>query len=329
MEPFIIGRREDEIRILTPFRLIFDYFRFAYVLLSNRPELVHLNPSLTFKSVWREAIFILIAKLFGVSVLVFFRGWKYEFIENPNRISFGLFRWIYGKVDQFIVLGEVFREELRQWFPRIPIEVETTTVDNKLVEGVRVEEAIELRLNSGAVTLLFLSRIVREKGIFDLLEAYRRLRKSSRRYQLHIAGDGPDHEELREIADGIPGITFHGYVSGEAKKSCFMEAGVFCLPTYYGEGLPTVLLEAMAFGLPLVTTRVGGIPDVVEDGENGSFVSPRDPRGIVQAVTQLVDDQTSYKQISQRNAGLARQRFLAEKVAQRLRSIYDRILKDA
>ncbi len=144
----------------------------------------------------------------------------------------------------------------------------------------------------GGRDILFVGRLIRQKGVDDLLEAVRRMDAPP---VLHVAGDGPDRPRLERLARryGVR-ATFHGYVEGVAKEALFARAAVVCVPsrpTRWGlsEGAPLVIREAFARSIPVVATRVGGIPEVCGDGDGtdgaATLVPAADPAALARALT--------------------------------------------
>lgn len=143
--------------------------------------------------------------------------------------------------------------------------------------------------------LLHVGRLSSEKGVVVLLEALRQLkRKYQRRFELTVAGSGPEEIRLKENAKSLgieKNVRFLGYVREDAELSrLYQESDVFILPSFT-EGVPKVILEAMANGLPVVATSVGGIPEIIQNGENGLLVPPGDAEGICESVYRLLIDQ--------------------------------------
>lgn len=151
-------------------------------------------------------------------------------------------------------------------------------------------EQVPDRRRRATVQFLFLGRIGASKGAFDLLNAFDSLAPSERRRaRLVMAGDG-DLAAIRRSfssADGQPLIL--SWVDSAQRDALLAESDVFILPSYR-EGVPMALLEAMAFGLPVITTPVGGIPDIVTDRREGLLVSPGDVPRLRQAMSELIQD---------------------------------------
>jgi glycosyltransferase involved in cell wall biosynthesis len=135
---------------------------------------------------------------------------------------------------------------------------------------------------AGSLRVLFVGRLVPEKGVADLIDAARSLRD----VDLVIAGAGPLRDRLERRAAGT--ARFVGGLAQSELVRWYDWADVLCLPSYH-EGLPVVLMEALATGLPVVTTAVAGIPELVTDDETGLVVEPGDIEGIAAALEKLRD----------------------------------------
>jgi glycosyltransferase involved in cell wall biosynthesis len=139
------------------------------------------------------------------------------------------------------------------------------------------------------VVVLFMGWIVRNKGIFDLVEAVRRFRDDLHAARFVICGGGPELETLQQwIADLqlSSSFDFRGWVFGAEKFLVLQQATIFVLPSYR-EGVPNALLEAMAAGRAVVATRVGGIPDLIIDESMGRLVEAGDPEALGKALVEL------------------------------------------
>ncbi|MET4389877.1 colanic acid/amylovoran biosynthesis glycosyltransferase [Bradyrhizobium sp. F1.4.3] len=136
--------------------------------------------------------------------------------------------------------------------------------------------------------LLFVGRLAAAKGLPILLEAIARIDGVT----LNIAGDGPERHMLEQTARTLglwERVKFLGYQSQEQVRELLKESDLFVLSSF-AEGVPVVLMEAMAAGVPVIATRIAGIPELVENGSNGSLVSPGDVDSTVDAVRRLLDD---------------------------------------
>lgn len=326
---FIIGKRIAERTISAKFiRFLLDYIRFLFLLRKENFDLVHINPSLNFKGVVRDGIFILLSRLYKKKVIVFFHGWEKDFEKKLKSISLKIFRIIYKKADAYVVLSSEFKKKLGEWGFNKHIYIETTAIEDNMVRNLDINKVIEKRRNGGKYKILFLARIIKEKGIYETVDAFKHLQEKYPSHELVIAGDGEELDNIKSYVrqNGITSVTFTGYVRGEVKKSIFENSSVYCLPTYE-EGMPCSVVEAISFGLPVITRPVGGIIDLLKDGENGFITTSKEPSVISSYIERLCFDEKLYEKISRYNYIYAQEKFLASNVARRLEKIYEEVFQ--
>lgn len=144
--------------------------------------------------------------------------------------------------------------------------------------------------------ILSIARFVPKKGLRFLIEAFQRLAHHNNKSELWIAGYGPEETELRALAAGSERIRFLGAVPEDETRRLYPNADIFCLPCVRtdsgdADGIPTTILEAMAFELPVVTTDILSIPDYVTNERNGLLVPPKDSTALAGALQRLLSDQ--------------------------------------
>jgi glycosyltransferase involved in cell wall biosynthesis len=297
---------------------------FALALKFRRYDLIHFNPSFCAKCFFREMVLLWIAKLFRRKVVIFIRGWDREFAHLVDRRFSSIFKWGYVRTDAFIVLSKEFKEKLISWGYRGPVYVETTVVDDAGIGSFTGNQ--DCRLGS-AVELLYLARIERAKGVFQCVEALALL-PPEKHVELTIAGNGNDLQELNELITEkklTHTVNLTGWVEGPTKANAFRHADIFLFPSQYGEGMPNTVLEAMAYGLPVITTPVGGVKDFFEDGRMGFLLDPVSPENLAGLITRLLNDQELRKKTGRYNQKYAQDHFYATRVVQRLESIYHEV----
>jgi glycosyltransferase involved in cell wall biosynthesis len=140
--------------------------------------------------------------------------------------------------------------------------------------------------------ILCVGRLTPAKGQHILIDAVERLTQEGRQVRLRLVGSGPDETSLREhAARSAAGeyVIFEGAVNQDRIRDFYAAADAFCLPSF-AEGLPVVLMEAMAMELPCATTHIAGIPELIRDGVDGLLVPPSDRDALVTALARLMDD---------------------------------------
>lgn len=325
---FAIGKRVGERRFsIRIFRLFCDYVRFIKLLKGEHYDIVHINPSLDFKSVMRDALFILIAKCYKRKVIIFFHGWSKQFEKNFENNLLWIFRQIYNMASAFIVLADEFRRKFRALGFKQPVYLTTTAVEDNLLRKFNVEKVIKKRMDNNKYRILFLARILKEKGVYETVNAVKLLQSKYSNIELVIAGDGKELQSVKNYVkkNNVSNAIFAGYVKGKEKGELFENSYIYCFPTYYAEGIPCSVLEAMAFGLPVITRPVGGIADFFEDGKHGFITKSRSSCVFAGYIEKLILDKNLYKKISLFNYKFAQERFLASKVIKKIERIYEEV----
>ena len=152
---------------------------------------------------------------------------------------------------------------------------------------------------TGICNLLCVGRLTPAKGQAILLESVAQLKNKSLSVTLTLVGMGPDEQSLRQYAEflGIsPQVNFTGAVDQDHIMDYYKAADIFVLPSF-AEGLPVVLMEAMAMEIPCITTAITGIPELIRNGQEGLLVAASDREGLTQAIEQLVKDQVLRQQL--------------------------------
>jgi colanic acid/amylovoran biosynthesis glycosyltransferase len=148
--------------------------------------------------------------------------------------------------------------------------------------------------------ILCVGRLTQAKGQHTLIDAVDQLASQGRRVRLRLVGDGPDAPSLRERARRLwnPNIVvFEGAVNQDNIRALYEAADIFCLPSL-AEGIPVVLMEAMAMEIPCVTTHITGIPELIRSGTEGLLVAPSDLEGLVNALETLMDDEVLRERVA-------------------------------
>jgi glycosyltransferase involved in cell wall biosynthesis len=176
--------------------------------------------------------------------------------------------------------------------------------------------------------VLFLAWLQRTKGVLDLVRAIPIILRSVPEATFVIAGrglhGGESPESIMELARSLRvahALRCPGWVSGAMKESFLRESDVFVLPSYF-EALPVALLEAMARGVPVIATRVGGIPDVIEDGVNGLLVDPGQPEALARAIIAMLTDDALRTRLREAARTHVRKRYSTEAVIEDLAALY-------
>ena len=316
-----------EVGSLTPhsFHPLRDQLNYRDTLRSAELDLVHLNPSLTARSLYRDGLFFRWAKRRGLPVLVHIHGWERHTADRIESGPLGLFfRRTLGRGDAFVVLAEEFRDRLISWGVDATVHLGTTAVDNGLIDGFSIDAKLSEFSPDAAIRVLFLARIERDKGIYETIEACSQLVNEGLPVHLTIAGDGSEMANVRAYAAEKLGssVTFLGFILGEDKTKAFRGSDLYVLPTSHAEGMPASVLEAMALGLPVITRPMGGLRDFFLDGEHGYLMEQTDPSTVASLIRKLAVDDALWRAMSGAAHRYAAGRFLGSQVAAHLVEVY-------
>lgn len=288
--------------------------QFLYWMLFH-PEIkiVHVQGSVG-ASFWRKAIFIYIAKFFHKKVVWHMHAGRFAVFYQQHRYAV---RKVVNKSDVIIALSEYWKEYFKNEFPTKRVEI----IKN-VISAPRVHKQ-----QTGYFTLLFLGLLGKNKGIYDLLECIRDHKVEFQgKLKLYIGGNG-EIEHVKQLIKvyGIADITiFEGWVSGDKKIELLNKSDAYILPSYK-EGLPISILEAMSYGMPIISTPVGGIPEIVSNGENGYLVEPGNKEDIYKAIISLLNDSDLRNRMG--SVSLSRVgEHLPEYVEKQLETLYDSLL---
>ncbi|HEX2531234.1 MAG TPA: glycosyltransferase family 4 protein [Burkholderiaceae bacterium] len=301
---------------LTKLRfLATSWLAYVRLLLGRKVALTHVHVASNF-SFWRKSLFLVPTILFRVPSLLHLHGGGFSgFYENGcNDFGRYLIRYVFDRADGIIVLSDAWQ----RWVRNISRNARIVPINNP----VRLPPDVDFAQREPA-TILFLGRLGKRKGTYDLLAAVAGLTGRYPNLKLLLGGDGK-LERVKEEAESL-GIGSHveilGWVSGEDKSELLKRASIYVLPSY-AEGLPMSVLEAMACGLPIVSTPVGGIPEVVTDGVEGYLVPPGDVAALVGALDRLLSDGDLRRRMGEAARHRAENTFSVERVLPQLESLY-------
>jgi glycosyltransferase involved in cell wall biosynthesis len=306
-----------------------DVFNFIRIVRKKKYSLVQTSTSLDDLSVIRDCMFIMIASFYDINVIVFYRGWKKNFQKKLENTFLETFKKIFFKAKYSIVLSSEFKDKLIEWGYKKPVYIETTLVDSEIVKDFNPDNIDAKYTDIKTPKLLFLSRIEVAKGVYETIDTFVLLQKKYRNIKLTIAGDGLEEENVVKYIEknNIKNINITGHLSGAEKINEFMTSHIFILPSYT-EGMPVTVCEAMAFGLPIITRKVGGLRDFFEDGVHGYFTDSKDPECFRELIDNLLSFPELMKQISKNNYKYSSERFLSSNVARRIETIFQSALNE-
>lgn len=272
------------------------YIKFIKVLLVDKPDLVHIHSSFG-PSFYRKLPFIYMASWAKKPIINHIHGADFdEFYTNSSEKKKRQIKTVYGKCKILVALSEEWKQRLEKIVPKEKIIV----IENY---SILHEDALKERCSRESNhEVLFLGELGRRKGCYDIPAVIEDVVKDIPDVKFILAGVGSTQDEtaIKQLIKekGIEqNVEFPGWVRGNQKDKLLREADVFYLPSY-NEGMPMSILDAMGYGLPIVSTNVGGIPKIVHDGENGYCFEPGNVMEMGKAIENLLENKRIEASIS-------------------------------
>jgi glycosyltransferase involved in cell wall biosynthesis len=332
VEYFIRGSRNYPIiesQLKELFRLIHDYFKFIYKIYFNKYGLIQITVPVSKNTLIRDGLFVLLSKLRGIKTIIFFRGWQNHVLNRIEKKYLKIFKIIFFRVDAIIELSKKNKNILEKWGYERKIYLETTLIDNNLLREINEDFISNKYSCSDEIHILFLSRIEKIKGIYIAINAFNKLQtKIKKRTKLHIVGKGNEMKNVINFikSEGIDNIKLHGFLNDHEKADLYKKSHIFLFPTMHGEGMSNSIIEALSFGLPVVTRPMGGNADILTEN-NGYVTLSKDPEIFCEMMINLIKTPGKMIKIALNNYQYAKKRFYAEKVVERIGKIYLETIK--
>jgi len=253
-----------------------------------------------------------------------FYGVELRWVKGALPFLKGFLAWAARRSDRVVAISNYTAGELRE-LADVPIEVIPYTTSLPAVAPVPVSAA-----QDGTGPVLFVGRLVERKGVAHLIEAIARLGPAEGAPRLEIVGEGPERPGLEALAQRLGvahRVAFRGKIAADELQASYARAALCVLPSVLDargdtEGLGVVLLEAMNHGTPVIASRVGGIPDIVEDGVSGLLVPPGDADALAAAIRRVLDDPALARGLGEAGRRRLREQFSWPAIVQRWLDIY-------
>ena len=300
-----------------------SYLRCLSLLLSRQVSMVHAHASMR-GSFWRKAAFAITARALNVPVVFHLHGSETDkFINAQPALLKKLIAWILGNVSMVVVLSESWRNYIQGVSSAARVVVVPNYVQ---IPADRYADPLQ---SDTTVSFLFLGAVGIRKGVYPMLEAFAlALARSTKPLHLVIGGDG-ELDKAKTLCKqlGIENfVTFAGWVNGDAKTHLLRHASVYILPSFH-EGLPVSILEAMSYRLPIISTKVGGIPELVRNGLDGWLVDAGDVEQLALRIAELANSADLRKQMGNSAYERVCAGYSDHAIVPRIEAIYSELAK--
>jgi len=307
---------------------ISDCARFTWIALVYRPKICHIATSVGL-SFLKHSVCIAIARLLGSKVVLHPHCSFYFFYEQRSKSWQWFARKVIGLCQSVIIVSNEWKG-LQEVLPSCRLYYLPNAIN--LAGYIEVgKERIASKNDRPCLHVLYLGHVGKDKGSFDLISAAKKVLGQENRVVFDLVGHEQalgDIKQLNQqvIEAGLEQIIhFQSPVMGAEKIKLFRSADMFVYPSYH-EGMPMAVIEAMACGLPIIATQVGGLPDLVFPNVNGLLVPVGQPDQLAAAIQRLIDDPQLRYSMQTGSFRLAQEHFDIEKLVLRLLEIYQAVL---
>lgn len=297
---------------------VIGVMRFLYVCFKRKISLVHIHMSEN-GSCYRKMIIINICRVFRIPVVVHSHGSNFHtFYDGLKGWKKNMLKKSFAIVSKVIVLTESWKEYWSKIVEESKIVVLPNCVDvpndlNKLESGSKLK-------------LLFMGRLGERKGVYDIIYAAEILKKKGLNFEINLCGDGELDKCRKQIKDKqLQGmVNVLGWIDGEEKKRLLQISDVLLLPSYY-ESFGIVLLEAMAYRMPVICSDGGAMKEIVSDGEDGFVIHYGRPMEIAEKIEFLAQNPQKIVEMGEKGFKKVTGLYSEQIIMEQLKVIYEEI----
>lgn len=305
-------------RLKSAFLVFKNAFTLKWKLTRFIPDYVYLNSSFDEKTIVRDAITLFILRLFAkkIKVLIKIHGRNKQIVLKKDGFIAKLKWYLFENIDLFLVLSTEEKNDFLQMGVRADNLMITANSINKNLYSRDDEFRQSLDPDGDTILVLFVGRLIKEKGILDLVEACKIVKEKGLKFKLFCLGDGPERSKISGLLSAynlIDSVFLVGYIPEAATKAYYSNCDMLVLPSY-SEGFPMAVFQAVAAGKPVITTKICGAADHLHEGTNCLWVKIGCTQHIAFQIMRLSKDGDLRKLMQQNNLLLA-ESFTKQKIA--------------
>lgn len=292
--------------------------RFERLIRGNDILHVHMSADNSF---YRKAVFIRKAYKEGKKIIIHMHGSTFDLFykERCNDVQKQQVREIFAMADKVIALSEDWKEFLAEYI----CDKQKIVV---IYNAVKIPEVYPKDYTNR--NMLFLGILGQRKGTYDLIEVLPEILRWYPDSHIYFGGDGEREQAERLCMEKgiIDHVTFLGWVRGAGKERLLKECSIYVLPTYH-EGMPMSILEAMSYGMAVVSTYAGGIPHIITDNENGLLCEAGDKAALQNKLLKLLEDGSLRERLGRNAYRMMTRKFDVKENVKRVYDIYEELCK--
>jgi glycosyltransferase involved in cell wall biosynthesis len=321
-----VATHVDGTRLAKGWRFICAVAELTVQLMLGRVAAVHAHVSSS-ASFWRKSMLLLLCRRFGLPTIFHLHSGRFAEWASPSRGS-GIRQWWIRNTLESSSMVVVLTPTWATWIKEYAPHANVVVLGNPVSVPVAMPPDDQRASFSGPGRVLFLGWIYDFKGCYDLLKSWAMFREHCPGWRLAVGGKGEVDNFLAEAERlGVrEDIDFLGWVTGDDKDRELRRADIFVLPSYR-EGMPVSVLEAMAYGVSVIATPVGGVPDMMTPGVHGLWVQPGDITGMSDRLVQLAQSAELRASLAHEARLHVIRRNSVEAVLEQLTGLYDDLIR--
>jgi glycosyltransferase involved in cell wall biosynthesis len=291
--------------------------QFFKIFFRDEPDMLHVHCASGI-SFYRSSAYVIYSDLlWDCGIILHIHGSDFDdFIEHANPLRKRYIKYVFNSTDRLVVLSKKWKDVVSGLCPLENIVI--------LPNAVNAEKYSPKYEEFNEINVVFISHMIERKGVVELVEAIRDLdHKTLERLKIYLAGDGPLKQKVMKLSSNIENVEYLGYVSEEKKIELLNGGSIYMLPSH-AEGLPFAILEAMAGGNAIVSTRVGSIPEIIGP-DQGILIPPKNSCELTTAIEELVASPERLQNMKRANSEEVRESYSWDSVREDLISMYSDI----
>ncbi|WP_292269367.1 glycosyltransferase family 4 protein [Butyricimonas sp.] len=292
------------------------FFKLLYYCIFTSVEIVHIHTA-SYRSFYRESVYVLLAKFFRRKVVLHIHGGEFELFYNTSSCYV---KFVCKKVDCLVCVSDYFREA----FNRLNLNKNILVLYNAILPPICSKSVYD----GGKIKISFLGTIDDNKGVFDIIKCMVTNKEYFRnQVELHIGGIGDKERLMSMVIEGkiADFVYYHGWLDVVQKNELLAKTDIYLQPSYF-ESLGIAIIEAMSYGIPVIASHTGGIPELVESSRQGYLIEPGDINQLYTVLRLLIENQSLREKLG-RNSLEKSKKFSIETMEKNMVQLYNKLLK--
>jgi glycosyltransferase involved in cell wall biosynthesis len=294
---------------------LWHIFIYPFVLIKYNPNIVHIaaTSNLVF---WEDSYYLIVSKIFNKKIFIHYLGSFDIFYYSSCKFKKGLIRYILKKCDKIGVLSLKVKKIISSFVDPNNIIMLPSSIDYSLFTNNN--KMLDLP-NDNYIKILFLGGYdAYKKGIEDVIAAIPKILEKNKNVMFILSSSKKLNVKINKEYENI---LLLDWIPLEDKIPLYNSCDIFLLPSY-DEGLPYSLIEAMAAGLPIIASNIGGIPEVVKDNENGFLINPGDIQEMLNKINFLIENESVRLKMGINNKNLIKSNYSLDNNIKKIKEVY-------